>query len=214
MKKETSELIQSAIASTVMKSGQCDSQYASAGSDAYNGTGRLSYCPYQSMVVKIERAEWTQPEDPLTLRFYVVATIRSDQDYAQKRSQSSAFDLRQELDLFVLEFFYGDLFLATIVEAWADQDEDEVLTHAMMASGVELQVSESQGRIYQTRSPTASVVFLAVAFVLGLFIVDGAVRYATPVHLCASSRTSPSGAEDGSAVERETLNSERAREIA
>jgi hypothetical protein len=165
------------------------------------------------MVVKIERAEWTRPEDALTIRFYIVATIRIDQDYAQKRSQSSSFDLRQELDAFVLDFFYGDLFLSTVLEGWSDdQDEDEVLTRAMMAN-VDLQVSESQGRIYQTHSPTAAVVFLAVAFVLGLFVLDGVVRYATPVHLCASRRPM-SESEDGSVeVERETLNGERTREL-
>jgi hypothetical protein len=209
MKKETSELIQTAIASTVMTSGRCNAQDSSV-----NGTGRLSYCPYQAMVVKIERAEWTQPDDPLTVRFYVVATIRSDQDYMEKRAQSSSFDLRQELDAFVLDFFYGDLFLATILEDWSDDDDDgdEVLTHAMMAN-VALQVSESQGRIYQTSSPTAPVVFLAVAFVLGLFIVDGVIRYTTPVHLCAARQGLVDLETDGAAIERETLKGERTREL-
>jgi hypothetical protein len=217
LKKETSELLQNAIASTILNSGRCDPQDASTGSEAYNatgnGTGRRSSCPYQAMVVTIERAEWTRPEDPLTIRFYIVATVRSDQDYDQKRSQSSSFDLRQELDAFVLDFFYGDLFLSTVLEGWSDdQDEDEVLTRAMI-SNVELQVSESQGRIYQTRSPTASVVFLAVAFVMGLFVLDGAVRYATPVHLCASRRPMSESDDASGAVERETLTSERTREL-
>jgi hypothetical protein len=211
MKKETSELIQTAIASTIMTSGRCNAQDSSV-----NGTGRLSYCPYQAMVVTIERAEWTQPDDPLTVRFYVVATIRSDQDYMEKRAQSSSFDLRQELDAFVLDFFYGDLFLATIREDWSDDDDDddkdEVLTHAMMAN-VALQVSESQGRIYQTSSPTAPVVFLAVAFVLGLFIVDGLIRYTTPVHLCAARQGLTDLGADGAAVERETLKGVRTREL-
>jgi hypothetical protein len=195
MKKETSELLQDAIASTLLQSGNCRASSSSYSSSSTSS----SSCPYSDVAVTIERVEWARSSDPVTLRFYAVATF--GEDYAAARSGSTAFDTRQELDAFVLDYFYGDLFFAALSAAAAlsdgdaDEDDDPVLGRAR-SSAAQLMVSDSQSRIYRTRSPGASALAVSLLFLALLFAADGAARYLTPLRRCA--RSGNSVGDDGS----------------
>jgi hypothetical protein len=154
------------------------------------------------VAVTIERVEWARTSDPVTLRFYAVATF--DESYAAARSGSTAFDTRQELDAFVLDYFYGDLFFAALSAAASDgsagdESDDPILGHAR-SSAARLTVSDSQSRIYRTRSPGASAVAISLLFLALLFAADGAARHLTPLRRCARSGNSvrDDGSDDNS----------------
>lgn len=150
IKSDTRKVFQNAIISTLV---------ASSGEDS---------CPYQDMSVKTEHAEWDQP-DYLRLRIFIVATI---DETKQDRYGSSTYDLREELDAYILDNFFGDVYLSTIL----DQSNDEIV---QVVSYVHLQVSENQSRIYSQRTPNSFVLLAAAGFVVLLFVIDVAVRYLT-----------------------------------
>jgi hypothetical protein len=208
---EVSQLLQTSIASTILQSGNCYSSASASNANSTSGgssSSTSSSCPYSDMTVRIERVEWTGHDNSVTLRWYATASVRnninadddeddpteSNNNYAAMRSGTTAFDRRQELDAFILDFWYGDVFFVTLSEVLlneeeADYDDDPIVGRARSASSaVSLAVSDNQSRLYRTRSPGASALAGTILFVAVLFAADGLVRYLTPLHQCASHR--------------------------
>jgi hypothetical protein len=108
--KDTMHLVINSIISTVLASGSKTSPYTSG----ITGT--------------MEHAEWVLPEF-VKFRFYLVATIDESK---VDRSGASTYDLREELDAFILDNFFGAVFLSTV----QSQSHEEVFQVATAVSPI------------------------------------------------------------------------------